>query len=270
MSLTSPQYEGQLEKIVLVGENRVKITGWAKDHRSPAPIQVQIVVNGVVRTTVAANHQRPTGEMNGFEATIFAPRQPARICAQAQKVGMKPGFVFGCRFMPFPVPIQVIGEPDQTLPEQFATFFGVYSSGAIAKTLETAPIQNGIAIYSGEPLPNGASWAITVHGAEGLPVFRSGPLEKLPGPPSAVALTTAITVYHLTTGAAFGINSPDGLPELVMQRLNQLPSALTIQNVQFTADSAGHEVVTVTGQIRRFIFLRQSFRYSLPLTLQPE
>src|SRR5436190_1626805 len=155
---------------------------------------------------------------------------------------------------PFPVPIRVVGEPDTTIPQQFATFFFLDASGEIAKTVQTVPIQNGVALYSGEPLPQGARWAITVHDAAGPPVFRSGPLLRLPGSFLPVAFGTRIAAFRASGGGSFGLDSEDGFSVLVRQRLAQLPSSIRVENVQLTADNAGHEVVVVTGELRRFFF----------------
>ncbi len=170
---------------------------------------------------------------------------------------------------PFPVPIRVVGEPDTTPPPQFATFFWLDGSGEIAKTVQTVPIQNGVALYSGDPLPQGARWAITVHDASGPPNFRSGPLHRLPGSFLPTAFGTRIAAFRASGGGSFGLDSEDGFSVLVRQRLAQLPSAFRVENVQLTADSAGHEVVVVTGELRRFFFLRVRFTYSLVLTIRP-
>lgn len=167
------------------------------------------------------------------------------------------------------MPIRVVGEPDTTIPQQFATFFWLDASGEIAKTVQTVPIQNGVALYSGDPLPQGARWAITVHEASGPPVFRSGPLHRLPGSFQPIAFGTRIAAFRASGGGTFGLDSPDGLPGLVRQRLAQLPAAFRVDRVQLTADNAGHEVVIVTGELRRFFFLRIRFTYSLPLTIRP-
>ena len=170
---------------------------------------------------------------------------------------------------PFPVPIRVVGEPDATTPEQFATFFWLNGSGEIAKTVQTVPIQNGVALYSGDPLPQGMRWAITVHDASGPAHFRSGPLHRLPGSFLPIAFGTRIAAFRASGGGSFGLDSPDGMSNLVRQRLAQLPSAFRVENVQLTADNAGHEVIIVSGEVRWFVFLRRRFTYSLPLTIRP-
>ena len=100
------------------------------------------------------------------------------------------------------------------------------------------PIRNGVAVYKGEPLPHGAHWAITVHDVGGLPIFRSGPLAQLPGPASEITLVSQVSVFRVSSGTFFGIDSPDGAPELVRQRLNSLPEPLRVDSVKFSADAA--------------------------------
>ena len=129
-------------------------------------------------------------------------------------------------------------------------------------------IQNGVALYSGEPLRR-MRWAITVHDAAGPPVFRSGPLHRLPGSFLPSAFGTRIAAFRASGGGSFGLDSEDGFSDLLRQRLAQLPSAIRVENVQLTADNAGHEVVVVTGELRRFFFLRVRFSYSLALTIRP-
>src|SRR6516164_8907604 len=53
----------------------------------------------------------------------------------------------------------------------------------------------------------------------------------------------------VSSGASFGIDSPDGASELVRQRLNSLPESLRVDSVKFSAYDAGHEIVEVAGQL---------------------
>jgi hypothetical protein len=171
--------------------------------------------------------------------------------------------------MLFPVPIQVAGGPDPPPEEEVATFFWVDDQGEILTTIESVPIRNGVAVYNGDPLPHGAHWAITVHDVGGLPIFRSGPLAQLPGPASEITLVSEIWVFRVSSGAFFGIDSPDGAPELVRQRLNSLPEPLRVDSVKFSADDAGHEIVEVAGQLSILEFFSETFTYSLSLSLRP-
>jgi hypothetical protein len=171
--------------------------------------------------------------------------------------------------MLFPVPIQVAGGPDPPPEEEVATFFWVDDQGEIAKTIESVAIRNGVAVYNGDQLPHGAHWAITVHDVSGLPIFRSGPLAQLPGPAQEFALGSQIRIFRVSSGALFGIDSPDGVPELVRQRLNTLPEALRVDGVKFSADGAGHEIVEVAGQLSILEFFSETFTHSLSLSLRP-
>jgi hypothetical protein len=171
--------------------------------------------------------------------------------------------------MLFPVPIQVAGGPDPPPEEEVATFFWVDDQGEILKTIQSVPIRNGVAVYHGDPLLHGAQWAITVHDVGGLPIFRSGPLAQLPGPASEITLVSQIRVFRVSSGAVFGIDSPDGAPELVRQRLNSLPEPLRVDSVKFSADDAGHEIVEVAGQLSILEFFSETFTHSLSLSLQP-
>jgi hypothetical protein len=171
--------------------------------------------------------------------------------------------------MLFPVPIQVAGGPDPPPEEEVATFFWLDDQGEIVTTIESVPIRNGVAVYNGDPLPHGARWAITVHDVGGLPIFRSGPLSQLPGPASEITLFSEIRVFRVSSEALFGIDSPDGAPELVRQRLNSLAEPLRVDSVRFSADDAGHEIVEVTGQLSILEFFSETFSYSLSLSLRP-
>jgi hypothetical protein len=150
---------------------------------------------------------------------------------------------------------------------EIADFMWLDGSGEIAKPLEESPIQDGIALlHQNEPLPHGASWAITIHDANGVLVFRSGPLPALPGPPSPV--NASYVVLMLTDGASFGLAPNEGAEALVLEQLHGLPKALRIDSVSMHADSAGREVVVVRGTVKRFLF-SQSFAYTRALTLRP-
>jgi hypothetical protein len=150
---------------------------------------------------------------------------------------------------------------------EIADFMWLDGSGEIAKPLEESPIQDGIALlHQNEPLPHGALWAITIHDANGVLVFRSGPLPALPGPPSPI--NASYIALMLTDGASFGLAPNEGAEALVLEQLHSVPKALRIDSVSLHADSAGHEVVVVRGAVKRFLF-SQSFAYTRALTLRP-
>jgi hypothetical protein len=170
--------------------------------------------------------------------------------------------------MPVAVPIKVVGEGGATVPGTIAVFYWLDQTGEIAKVVEHAPIENGVAQYNAGPPPSGAFFGISVHEAAGSPIFRSGRLTKLPGPPSSVVGTSTINVFRSTRGAGTGLNSEDAAPQLVRQRLAQLSPPLRIDDVELGADNAGHEVVIVKGRVRRFL-ISWPFVYTLALALRP-
>jgi hypothetical protein len=90
--------------------------------------------------------------------------------------------------------------------------------------------------------------------------LRDGPLAALPGPPSPVRPTGAVAV--LASGAQFSLSArlSDGAPEVVEQRLQQLPPPLEFVGVDLGADAAGNYLVAVRGRLRRLLF-RRGFVY---------
>ena len=245
----------------------LNVTGWASDSSTSTPVQVQLTVNGTVVRTVTANLARTNAPANGFAATLGAASQPEFLCAQATASGDQTPTVLACQRLAFSVPIRVVGQGGAATPNEFASFFWVDSSGNIKKGLSTVPIQNGVAVYNGEPLVHGGLWAVTVHDQTGPPIYRTGPIAALPGPPSVTVLTKSISVFRATTPVTFGLNSAEGDPGLVTQQLQQsLPSALHVFGVGLAVDSAGHEIVTVHGQLKLGL-VAQLFTYTLALTI---
>ena len=74
-------------------------------------------------------------------------------------------------------------------------------------------------------------------------------------------------MFRSSVAANFGLNSPDGSPELISQSLSRLPSRLRIEEVRLDADKEGHEIVNVQGWVRR-LFWSAPFNYSLALKLR--
>src|SRR5690348_2238878 len=94
------------------------------------------------------------------------------------------------------IPISVLARPGIDAGRLSAEISWVAPNGNLAKVVETVPIQNGLAVYHGPPPDTGLRFAVSiVSSLRGL-VFRSGPLHKLPGPPSPVsAINGAIFLY---------------------------------------------------------------------------
>jgi hypothetical protein len=263
-------HEGELEQVRPTGLRNLVVSGWARDPASRNPVQVAILVNKAVRTTVTANLLRPNGQKNGFSATIAAPGQPANVCARTV-VGQQPraGLMLGCRQPPFPVPIAVVRDSGTPVSGQAASFFWVDSRGDIAKDLQTVPIVNGVAQYTDRPIPRQLEWAITVHDPTGRPIFRSGPLAELPGPAGAIVAGRRINAFRSAVDASTGLNSEDAGIELLRRRLAQLPPPLRFESVEVRGDGAGHELVVVRARASLPV-ASVRFTYRLTVAVRPQ
>lgn len=170
------------------------------------------------------------------------------------------------------VPILVVGRAGTTPPPQVATFFRVAPDGAIEQELATVPILNDQAVYTGGPLPPGARWAITVHEPGGLPIFRSGSLAQLPGPVSALMPFSRISVFRPDTPSMVGLADVDGVPDVALQSLQNLPPSLRkvrVDQVLYRGDAAGRAFVKVVGRVRSFFFLWRRFTYERVVLPRP-
>jgi hypothetical protein len=148
-------------------------------------------------------------------------------------------------------------DPVQNPPVQhpvgdlFAELFWVTASGQIAKELGSVPVQNGVAIVDGTLPPAGLLFAIRIlRPASSGAVFRSGPLTRLPGPPSPVISTGAVS--FLFSGVSFSLSTvgSDGVPELLAQHLQPLPWPMEFRSIELDADEDGNYLVTVRGRRR--------------------
>lgn len=165
------------------------------------------------------------------------------------------------------IPVQVSGPVGTTPPGgQIAQIFWMLPGGRIVKGWGDFPVVGGVATYYGPQLEPGLLWAVMVRdpGVQG-PLFRSGPLARLPGPASlGPRFSTAIEIFRDPHGANFGLNFGEGAPELVAQRLSQLPPPMTFRSVALDVDANGRELVTVRGRLQ--LPLRNlPFVYTLPV-----
>ena len=169
------------------------------------------------------------------------------------------------------VPIAIIGPAGSPPPTgQQATFFFVDGAGNIGKVFNSVPVQNGVALFQGEPLPHGAFWAITVADPGQLPFFRSGKLDRLPGPPSITVLDTRIAAFRATHAGSVRLDADDGGEGVLRARILELSQeGFQLLNVNAGADPAGHYVVTVEGIALVSGFIPEQFTYQLALSLSP-
>jgi hypothetical protein len=161
------------------------------------------------------------------------------------------------------IPVSISNPPGiSPAGDLFAEIFWVAADGQLAKELGGVPVQNGVATYQGPPLEPGLRWAIRiVQTATGGPVFRSGPLGVLPGPPSQVIPRGRVSIFHTRVG--FGLELADGLPEVVTEHLQSLPWPLRFEKAELGADADGHYVVIVRGRLG--LFFHFTYRRALRL-----
>ena len=106
-------------------------------------------------------------------------------------------------------------------------------------------MRDGGAIYEGPSRPQDQRWAFRiVELASGRAVFRSGPVQRLPGRPPGPG-----AVKILRSGANFGLNLPDGGPEIVTEQLQSLPPPLQFRTVELGSDDQGQYVITLRGAL---------------------
>jgi hypothetical protein len=147
------------------------------------------------------------------------------------------------------IPVSVSGYPGVPVPvDLVAEVFWVTVNGDLVDQLDRFPVQDGLAVYNGPPL--GAPhlrWAITIHDySTASAVFRSGPLRRLPGPPSDTRPTGRISIF--VCGQP-NVQLPEIGPALIASRLESLPPPLQFVGVELGSDDEGHYTVTVRGRL---------------------
>ena len=171
--------------------------------------------------------------------------------------------------MPHGIPISILTRPGIDPGNLRAEISWVAPNGSLAKVVETAPIQNGVAVYNGPPPEPGLQFAIRIFSdLRGL-VFRSGPLHRLPGPPSPVSVINGAIFLYLS-GFSFSLSqfNSEGQPEVLVQHLQNLPSPLRFAGVRLGADDFGHYSVTLIGRVQ-VAFVSLPFTYTRLFQLVP-
>ena len=147
------------------------------------------------------------------------------------------------------IPVSVTGLDGVALPgDLVAEAFWVTADGEVVEQLERFPVRNGLAIYNGPPLVDRfLRWAIALHDyASSSAVFRSGPLRRLPGPPSNTRPTGRVSVFICGKS---NLQLPEIGPHFVAERLASLPAPLQFVGVELGSDDDGHYTVTVRGRL---------------------
>ncbi|WP_217913753.1 hypothetical protein [Miltoncostaea marina] len=148
------------------------------------------------------------------------------------------------------IPVQATAADGFAPPARMvAELFWVTADGRVAEELVAAPVAGGVATVELPPRPRQLHWAIRVRDA-GSPgaVFRSGPLDRLPGPPARGPLAAGAVRIH-RGGGVLRIDSPEGAASLVRDRLATLPAPLIATDVELGADAERRYVVRVRGLV---------------------
>jgi hypothetical protein len=94
---------GNFESATLVGPTTARVTGWAIDPNTSAPVTVWVVVSGKVLGAVLADGSRPDvgaahpgwGDDHGFDATFTIPADPLINVWGVNQGAGKSGYIFG-------------------------------------------------------------------------------------------------------------------------------------------------------------------------------
>jgi hypothetical protein len=94
---------GAFDSVTPLGGGRVRVTGWAIDAETNAPIRVHIYRNGRWAASILADRERPDlarfgfGTAHGFDATLTVGAGSHQLCAYAIHVGAGGNTRVGCR-----------------------------------------------------------------------------------------------------------------------------------------------------------------------------
>src|SRR6478736_6970316 len=84
----------------------VRVTGWASDPETTAPLTIAVSVDGAVQTIVA-DRNRPDVGRHGFDATVGAAHGSHVVCVTAVNVGGGRSTVLGCQWVTVTNPIPI-------------------------------------------------------------------------------------------------------------------------------------------------------------------
>lgn len=247
---------GALESIGPSGPFRLGVSGFAHVIGGGPPIDVQVLVNDVVRATVTADRARPPGRFDGFAARLFAPTQPARVCARTVPPAGFDGVALGCLPVQHGIPVQIV-EHGARWPQGYRLEpLIVDARGNIVDRFDDLlPIRDGVATYAGPPLPQGLFWALVIEegGADGRLLMRTGPLATMPGPADSETSVPVVRLFRNLTPVSFHLNGLEGAPDVLLARLRRLPRGVRVDGATLEVrQSVGTvvESVSVEGAVR--------------------
>lgn len=80
------------------GGNSVRVSGWTRDPSSPAAaVRVQVIVDGVVTSTISASQNRSDVGPHGFDASVAVAPGRHVVCLRYLNVGGGNDIMVGCR-----------------------------------------------------------------------------------------------------------------------------------------------------------------------------
>ena len=152
--------------------------------------------------------------------------------------------------MAHPIPVQAtVSSGYAPLDSLVLDLMWVTQDGRVAKELGRYPVTGGVAEIPDLPLPDPQlRWAIRISDlAAGVPVYRSGPLGRLPGPRRFPIDADRVRIHR--GGGSLGFDEGDGVPEALVQYVrDHLPPGWIFGGLDLGVDAAGRYRLTFHGR----------------------
>jgi N-acetylmuramoyl-L-alanine amidase len=177
----------------------VRVAGWARDPESAGAINVQVLVDGVVKTTLTANATRSDVGAHGFDAKIAAAAGSHTVCLRWVNVGGGGNIMVGCRTI-----TARNGNPVGALDVVRVTAAGAYVAGWARDPESKNPID--VHLYVNSTL---VAWKANQPRPD---VQKAAPSEAGPNHGFSGNLTLSPGKYRV---CAYGINVGSGVNALV-------------------------------------------------------
>ena len=165
--------------------------------------------------------------------------------------------------MAHPIPVSATVQAGQApLDDLRLDLFMVTQDGTIAKAVGSFPVVAGVAEVPDVPLADPAlKWAIRITDARlGAPVYRSGPLARLPGGPRRFPVPDHIRIHR--GGGHLGLDAPDGAPQVLIDFVrDHLPPHFSMRGLDMEADAQGRYVLTFRGRYAPLPFGQADLEY---------
>lgn len=173
--------------------------------------------------------------------------------------------------MAHPIPVQATVTPGYALLDSLVLdLMWVTQDGRIAKDIGRYPVTGGVAEIPDLPLPDPQlRWAIRISDlAAGVPVYRSGPLGRLPGGGGRFPLPDHVRIHR--GGGSLSFDEGDGAPEALVQYVrDHLPHGWTFGGLDLGADSAGRYRLTFHGRWHLLPFADVAVAYRRSFGIAP-